>query len=173
MMKHTFAVAIAASSLLLAAWGAPALPKPDALAAPTPIEGTTGKYMSPFTSDGVTAGWVTKAMSVAMGAKLGGMAGQYAGQKAMEQVPFVGGMFGKSLGQKMGSAAALEAIGGAAVLTDTSDLSFNSLNEMAVYMYVNYSTHPEYAKILKATSAIYPQMDETYTQALYAAAKTN
>lgn len=139
--------------------GAPALANTTA---PTPIEGNAGKYMSPFTSDGVTAAWVTKSMQVKASGQLGAMAGQYAGQKAMENVPFVGGMLGKRAGQAMGRAVALKAIGGEEFLRSSSDLSFNSLQDMATFMYVNYSTHAEYKQILEATYAIYPEFKDVY-----------
>ncbi|MDB6114799.1 MAG: hypothetical protein JWQ62_1744, partial [Lacunisphaera sp.] len=74
---------------------APAFPTASAVVAPKPIEGNTGKYMSPFTSDGVVAEWVDKAVKAKMGSAVGGAIGAYAGQKAMENIPFIGGMLGQ------------------------------------------------------------------------------
>jgi hypothetical protein len=150
---------------------APEMPAPATLAAPKPIEGNTGKYMSPFTSDGVTAEWITKSLKVKASGQIGAMAGQYAGQKAMENVPFVGGMLGKAAGQKIGREVALKAIGGEEFLKSSSDLSFDSMQDMAVYLYVNYSTHPEYQKILEATWAIYPEFKDAYLPAVLNAPK--
>lgn len=169
-MKKIFLPALAACSLMLCAWGlpsaAPKLPEAAAIAAPAPIEGVTGKYVCPFTSDGVTAGWVTKSMQVKAAGQIGSMAGNYAGQKAMEQVPFVGGFLGKKAGQAMGRQVALSSIGGEAFLRGSSDLSFNSLEEMSVYIYANYSANPDYPKILAATYAIYPEMEAVYVGAV-------
>ncbi|MDB5452968.1 MAG: hypothetical protein JWO33_1546 [Caulobacteraceae bacterium] len=172
-MNKIFATALAAASLLLCAWGlpgmqaaAPQLPDAASIAAPAPIEGATGKYMCPFTSDGVTAGWVTKSMQVKAAGQIGSMAGNYAGQKAMEQVPFVGGFLGKKAGAAMGRQIALSSIGGEEFLRSSSDLSFNSLEEMSVYVYANYSANPDYQKILTATYAIYPDMEGVYVAAV-------
>ena len=156
--------------------------KADQLVSPKPIEGTTGKYMSPFTSDGVTAGWVTKAMSVqatgAVGSMVGSAAGQYAANKAANQmasmVPIPGMGFlaqraGKAAGEAAGRGMALQSIGGESFLKSSTDLSFNTLQEMAVYMYVNHSTHPDYAKIVEATAAIYPDFRAAYGPALQTA----
>lgn len=161
-LTKTLTALVAAAGLCVAgaAWAAP---DPATLTAPTPIEGTTGKYMSPFTSDGVTAAWVTKSMQVKATGQVGALAGQYAGQKAMEQVPFVGGFLGKKVGQSAGRAVALQAIGGEAFLRSSTDLSFNSLQDMATFMYVNHSTHAEYKQILEATYAIYPDFKPVYT----------
>ncbi len=150
--------------------------------APTPIQGTTGKFMSPFTSDGVTAGWVTKSMQVQAAGAVGSMAGSYAGQKAADQatsklasaVPIPGMSFlaqkaGKSVGQATGRGIALQAIGGEAFLKSSTDLSFNTLEDMAVFMYANYSTHAEYQKIAAATAAIYPDFPTVYQKAILAA----
>ena len=168
-MKKIHIPVVVAGALMLTAWGAPQIAAPTALTAPTPIEGSAGKYASPFTSDGVTAGWVTKSMQVKAAGQIGSMAGNYAGQKAMEQVPFVGGFLGKKAGAAVGRGVALKAIGGEEFLRSSTDLSFNSLNDMALFMYVNYSTNPEYQKILDATYAIYPDFQVAYLPALQSA----
>ena len=168
-MKSIAVTALVAGSLLLGAWAKPAMPSPEQVAAPAPIEGAAGKYMSPFTSDGVTAAWVTKSMQVKAAGQVGSMAGQYAGQKAMEQVPFVGGFLGKKAGQAAGRSVALNAIGGEAFLKSSSDLSFNSLQDLSLYIYAKHSSHPEYEKILQATYAIYPEMQDLYLPAVMAA----
>jgi hypothetical protein len=175
-MRLIFAPALVAGSLLLCAWGlpgmpskpaaAPTLPDPASIAAPAPLDGSGGKYMCPYTSDRVTAAWVTKSMQVKASGQIGSMAGNYAGQKLMGQVPLMGGFMGKSVGSAVGRAAALNAIGGEEFLKTSSDLSFNSLEEMSVYIYANYSANPDYPKILAATYAIYPEMEAVYVPAV-------
>ena len=174
--------ALAAATNNANAFSAEGLPAAAALVSPTPIAGTTGKFMSPFTSDGVTAGWVTKSMSVGAAGSVGAMAGNYAGQKAAEKateqmaamVPIPGMGFlaqkaGKQLGAAAGRGLALQAIGGEAFLKSSTDQSFNSLQDMAVYMYVNHSGHADYAKILAATAAIYPEFQAVYLPAVQSA----
>ncbi len=152
-------------------FGPPKLPDPTSLMAPDPIAGATGKYMCPFTSDGVTAEWVTKAMKVKAGSQLGSLAGQYAGQEAMKQVPFVGGMLGGMVGNKIGHEVAMKAIGGEEFLHKTSDLSFNSIDDLSVFIYAKYSSTQDYPKILEATYSIYPEMRDEYMVALVKAGR--
>lgn len=134
-----------------------------------PIEGNSGEYMSPFTSDGVLAEWVDKAVNAKMGAAIGGTVGAYAGQKLAEQIPFVGSWLGQSLGNSAGRMIALEASGGEEFIKESSDLSFNSLSDLAVYMYANHSSSEHYQDALEATWEIYPDLKQSYMQALYAA----
>ena len=129
--------------------------------APKPIEGNTGKYMSPFTSDGVTAGWVTKSMQVQATGDIAGAAGGIAADQLLSNIPFAG-MFAGDAAKKLARAAALKSIGGEEFLKSSSDLSFDSIDDLAKYMYAYHSSHAEYAKIVKATTAIYPEFKDAY-----------
>jgi hypothetical protein len=150
---------------------APTLASPQQLAstAPQPIEGNSGEYMSPYTSDGVLAEWVDNAVNAKMGAAVGGAVGAYAGQKLAENIPFIGGWLGQTVGETLGREVALEAAGGEEFIRESSDLSFNSLQDLAVYMYVNYSHTEHYQDALNATWEIYPELKTTYMQSLYSA----
>lgn len=131
--------------------------------APKPIEGNTGKYMSPFTSDGVTAEWVTKSMKVEASGQIGQAAGSIAAEHLLSNIPFAG-MFAGDASKKLARAIALKSIGGEEFLKTTSDLSFDSLDDMAAYMYAFHSSHADYAKIVKATTAIYPDFAKAYAK---------
>lgn len=151
------------SSILAGCASAPSTPaasRAAAVAAPDPIYGNTGKYMSPFTEDGTVAPWVEKGMSASVGASVGGAVGAYAGQKALEQVPFFGGFLGSKAGNAAGREIAIKAAGGWEFIKSSSDLSFNSLNDMARYLHATNSGHPQYAKVLKATYGIYPEFQQ-------------
>lgn len=151
--------------------GPPPLATPAQLVsvAVQPIEGNSGEYMSPFTSDGVLAEWVDKAVNAKMGAAIGGAIGTYAGAKLAEQIPFVGSWLGQKVGNTVGREIALEASGGEEFIKESSDLSFNNLNDLAVFMYANHSSSEHYQDALDATWEIYPELKQTYMQALYAA----
>lgn len=127
-----------------------------------PIEGNGGKYMSPFTSDGVTAEWVIKSMKVEAGGAIAGAAGTIAGQQLMSNIPFVGGFLGNKAGKAMGRSVALKSIGGEAFLKSFSDQSFDTLQAMAENMFAFHSDHADYAAIVKATNAIYPDFEQIY-----------
>lgn len=130
-------------------------------AAPKPLEGNGGLFMSPFTSDGVTAEWVTKAMKVQASGDIGGAVGQVAADQLLSNIPFAGLFAGKAT-KALARSAAMKSIGGEAFLKSSSDLSFNTLDDMAKYMYAFHSGHPEYARIVKATAAIYPEFATVY-----------
>lgn len=130
------------------------------------IEGNGGRYMSPITSDGVAAAWVDKSINASLGSSIGGMAGAYAGQKALEQVPFVGGFLGQKAGAATGRSIALKAVGGEAYLRETSDISFNNINDMAGWLVQNHRSHAKFAEIMKAAGQIYPELTPAYVAAL-------
>lgn len=139
--------------------------------APEPEPGNSGDYMSPYTTDKVLAEWVDKAINAEMGASIGSTAGAYAGQKAMEQVPFIGGFLGSTVGESIGREVAVQSSGGWDYIESTSDQSFNSLEDLAVHMYVNYSNNKHYQDALQATSSIYPDLQEVYAPALRTASR--
>ena len=122
------------------------------------IEGNTGLYLSPITSDGVAAPWVDKSINAQMGSQIGGAVGAYAGAKALESVPFVGSFIGNKAGASIGKSVALKAVGGEEYIRQTSDISFNNLNDMARWLMANYSSHQKLQEILKATYQIYPDL---------------
>ncbi len=131
----------------------------------TPIEGNTGLFMSPITSDGVAAEWVNKSINAKLGASLGGAVGAYAGQKALEQVPFVGGFLGQKAGKAMGRSVALQAVGGEAYLRKTSDISFNNMQDMARWLVDNHATHSKFKEIMDAACQIYPELRPAFIAA--------
>ncbi|MBF0625804.1 MAG: hypothetical protein HQL82_13475 [Magnetococcales bacterium] len=137
-------------------------PKPQELAIPKPIEGNTGAYLSPYTSDGVLAKWVDKAVGAETGAAIGQAAGTMVGQKAMEQIPFVGGFLGAELGKRAGREIAIQASGGMEFIKETSDLSFDKIEDLAVYMYAKHGSSEHYQNALTATMGIYPELKESY-----------
>lgn len=158
----------------LLAGGTPAAPASTATstasaahpATVTPIEGNSGRYLSPFTSDGVAAAWVDKAINASLGSSLGGMAGAYAGQKALEQVPFIGGFLGQKAGAAAGRGIALKSVGGETYLRETSDLSFNNIHDMAKWLVQTHAGHARFAEIMKAAGQIYPELTQAYLLAL-------
>ena len=144
---------------------------PSTITAPEPIQDNSGAFMSPYTSDGVVAEWVDRAVNVKMGASIGKTAMSFAGQKAMENVPFVGGMLGSAVGNAAGRTVAIEASGGMEFIKSTSDLSFNSVDDLAVYLFATHSQSADYQKVLEATWAIYPNLQTRYFPAIQAASR--
>lgn len=140
------------------------LPAGQAMAV-EPIPNSSGRYLSPYTSDGVFAEWVNRTVDGRTGAAVGGAVGAYAGQRAMESVPFVGGFLGSQAGAAAGRRVAMEAAGGESFMRESSDLSFNSLDDMAQWMYLTHSDHPHYEDALKAAQDVYPELKQIYPRA--------
>ena len=128
------------------------------LAVPQPILGNTGQFMSPFTEDGTVTVWVEKAVNAKIGSAVGGMVGAEAGKKMFEQVPLFGGMFGKSVGEAAGREIAIKAAGGWDFIKANSDLSFDSLREMSVWMKTTHGASPHYAAVVSSIKEIYPAL---------------
>lgn len=128
------------------------------------IRNNTGQFMSPYTSDGVTAEWVNKAINANIGATtgsaVGAVAGAYAANKVLESVPFgsfLGGMIGSKVGKEAGRSTAIDSIGGWEYVRSTSDMSFRSLADMARYLKAEHGSDPNFNDVMTATSQIYPE----------------
>ena len=148
-----------------------AFPTPAQVVAPPPLPNNSGKFMAPYTSDGVVAEWVDKAVKAKLGSAIGGQIGAYAGQKALEQIPLFGGLIGQKAGEAIGREVAVKSAGGWESIKASSDLSFNSVDELAVWMYAKFSTNEHYSDVLAATQGIYPELQQRYNVAIIAAAK--
>ncbi|MEM6391303.1 MAG: hypothetical protein AAF797_00845 [Planctomycetota bacterium] len=144
-------------------------PAPNELVSPRPIPNNSGKFMAPYTKDDVLTPWVTKAINTSAAASIGGTVGAMAGQQALNQIPFVGGIVGNMAGNAIGREIAIKAAGGMSYIEESSDQSFATIDDLAVWMYVNHSTHEDYQSAFKATSGIYPDLNKRYIKALKSA----
>jgi hypothetical protein len=163
-----FLVAVVAIGMLTGCFTKP-LPPPAVVLAPEPIMDNSGRYMSPYTQDGVLAEWVDKAIKVKLGKTIGGIAGAEIGKRALGSVPFIGGLLGSTAGEAIGREVAIQAAGGWDFIKSTSDLSFNSIDDMAVYLYAKHSAHEHYNNALKATWEIYTELQTRYIPAIHKA----
>ena len=145
------------------------IPFPSELLTPSYLEDNTGKYMSPFTSDLVVADWVDKAIDADIGSNLGGLIGTHLGRHILGEIPFVGASLGQDMGEFAGRELAMNAIGGKAFLKESSDISFDSVRDMAVYLFKFNSEHPSYLQAVKATMVLYPELKEVYNQSIISA----
>jgi hypothetical protein len=145
---------------------APPLKLGNEIVPPEPIYGNTGEFMSPYTEDEVLAEWVDKAVNAKAGAQIGGAIGAYAGSKALEMIPFVGGIMGQYAGEQIGRQIAITAAGGMEFIVSSSDLSFNNLDNLSVFLYAKYSTSEHFQDALDATMEIYPDLKTLYFPAI-------
>lgn len=127
-------------------------------AGPQPMLGNTGKYLCPYTEDGVVAQWVDKAIKARMGGAIGGMVGAEAGKKIFEQIPMFGGMFGKMAGDKMGREVAIKMAGGWEFIRANSDQSFDNVNDYVAWLKMNYKGTEHYTSVVAAIKELYPEL---------------
>ncbi len=170
MIRNLIIVALALS-LSACATNSLKMARPEQIAAPQPIGDNSGAYMNPYTEDGVLAQWVDKAINAKLGASAGGALGSYAGQKAMENAPFVGGMLGQAFGENLGREVAIQSAGGWESIKGSSDSSFNSVDDLAVYLYARHSGDKHYQEALEATMEIYPDLRQHYMAAVLEASR--
>lgn len=138
--------------------------------APEPIADGTGKFVVPYTADGMTAEWAEKALTAKAGAALGAEAGKRATQGLMKQVPFGGLLAGKAK-NKGASMGAVAAIGGWDYIRETSNLSFQDLDDLAVYMQLTHGDDADFDEALAAAMAIYPKLEKSYKRSVARAYK--
>jgi hypothetical protein len=141
------------------------------LVPPTPIADNSGAFLSPYRCDGTPTEWSEKAMSAAAGGAAGGMVGDKAAGALAGKVPFVGGLFGKKVKEKAQSTGAVMAAGGWDSIKASSDMSFASLDDMAVYLHAKHSAETDYAQRVAAAFSIYPEFQNVYKNAIENASK--
>jgi len=159
------------------------VPARSEVAAPQATAGNSGKFFSPYTRSGAVAAWVTPAQAEAapggtgteIAGSVGGYVGKEVGNKLLNFVPFgLGSAVGSQLGDSMARSATSGSAGGPAALNPESvraqsDLSFNSAEELAVYLYAQHSARPDYGQVLERTFTLYPELRNLYPHAIYRA----
>ena len=160
---------LSAASLALALGAcAASFPKPNDVLAPTPIASNTGKFLSPYTSDGTVAQWVVKGRAAKLGGAVGSFAGRKAGEAALNQVPIIGGWLGGKAGDKAGREIALSWVGGEQSLRAMSDLSFDRIDDMIVFLYATHydEKNKDWRETFDLTKTIYPELESHWSKAI-------
>jgi hypothetical protein len=136
--------------------------------APEPRSDNQGKFMCPYTQDEVLTRWVDKARNAEGASQVGGAIGATAGSYALRQVPLVGGILGNLAGKEIGRAAAVAAAGGEEYIRETSDQSFDNVDDMVVWLYVKHSSQQQtYPHAVKAMRGVYPAFAKRAVSALH------
>ena len=151
------------------------LVSPDATPqVPKPREDTEGKYISPYRSDGTLAAWAEKAIGSGAGAAVGNLAGKELEKAATKELAgkipggaALGGLFGRKAKKTLAETAAVKAVGGWDFIKESSDLSFDSTMDLAVYLHVTYAgVDPDFAKAVGAAMGVYPRLVGAYEPAI-------
>lgn len=154
---------VAKAKEIQAATGAGAAPaEPVEPVAPEPVADMGGKFFLPFDAEGNLTGWANKAVGAQVGAAVGAKAGEKAGSMLASKVPFAGGMLAMGAKKKGKELGAIAAVGGAKFVKESSSLSFNSVQDLALYMHLNCSGNADYIKGFAAAMALYPELEKTY-----------
>lgn len=131
-----------------------------------------GAFVSPYTSDGVLAEWVNVGTNANIGSTVGSGVGAAAGSmiagQLLDSVPgasLLGGFFGSQVGKDTGRDAAIAAYGGWEAIRASSDMSFNSLSDMAIYLTQKYGQEPTYGDAIKVTLQLYPELQNALAAA--------
>jgi hypothetical protein len=136
--------------------------------APPALTDKSGKFHLPLKADGTTTEWAQKILSAQVGAALGEKAAEKASGAALSHVPMGGLLSGvaKKKGKELGAVAA---VGGPEFIKQTSDLSFDTLADYAVYLHVKFAGQPNFSQALATAMAIYPSLEKDYDRAVKAA----
>lgn len=135
------------------------------LEAPKPQNNTRGSYLLPYDKNGALTEWAQKALQAKVGAMAGEKAGDMAGNAVASKVPF-GGFAKGFMKKKAKETGAMAAIGGKKFIKKSSSMSFNDINDYAVYMHVTHGSSGGYTEALAAAMAIYPDLEQHYDVAI-------
>ncbi|MFA6289687.1 MAG: hypothetical protein WC661_20080 [Opitutaceae bacterium] len=138
------------------------------LTAPAPLTDKSGKYFAPYGADGELNAWGKKALEANVGSLAGEKAGGMAVSAAGSVIPGAGLLspFAKKKSKELGAKAA---VGGSDFIKKTSDYSFNSLEDYAVFLHAKFAGQPTYKQALASTIAVYPELETTLEPAIKAA----
>jgi hypothetical protein len=131
---------------------------------PTPLPASEGKYLSPFRQDGSLAEWVSKGLTAKRDTDLAQSLGKTAARVTQGARA---GEAGELVGYVVGHAIAVQRAGGWESIRAGSDASFASLDDLALYLHVNYSGDPRYMQVLQQSYGIFPDLERWMAEYLY------
>ncbi len=130
--------------------------------APTPHLDNSGKFYLPYDANGQLTPWANKALGAQIGAAVGAKAGEKAGQMAASKIPFAGGLLAMGAKKKGKELGALAALGGPEFIKQSSSISFDRLEDLSLYLHLNFSASADYVKGFAAAMALYPELAKNY-----------
>ena len=143
------------------------------LEVPESLPDASGKYVSPYQRDGGMSAWAEKSLSAEAGEAAGEAAGESAGNVVAAKVPFGGFMKG-AIKDKSGQAGAVAAVGGWDFIRESSDISYDDVEDYSVYLHATHGMDADYKESLATAFSVYPELKKKYKKSLdkaYKAAK--
>lgn len=143
--------------------GAGKFPGRDDIIPPEPILDNSGAYFAPYTQDDTIAEWVDIGLKAAGMKEVGGAVGQEAGRAVGQGAGggvggLIGAIAGKESGKKAGRERAVTMAGGWEKIKETSDISFNSLEDLAAWLYATKSRRDDYQDVMALVRQIFPEL---------------
>ncbi len=86
------------------------------------------------------------------------------------KVPF-GGLASGFMKKKVKESAAVLALGGKDFIEETSDQSFNNVDDYAVFLHVRHGSDPDFKMMLASAVAVYPDLENRMPSAIQKAYK--
>lgn len=153
------AIGLLTSSTLLAG----KFPGRDDIIPPQPILDNSGAYFAPYTQDDTIAEWVDIGLKAAGMKEVGGAVGQEAGRAIGQSAGgglggLIGSVAGKEKGKQAGRERAVASAGGWEKIKETSDISFNSLEDLAAWLYATKSRRADYQDVMALVRQIFPEL---------------
>ena len=140
------------------------------LEAPEPRYDAKGKYLLPYTADGEPTEWAPKALEAQAGKIVGEKVADKAVGTLAAKVPF-GGLASGFMKKKVKESAAVLALGGKDFIEETSDQSFNNVDDYAVFLHVRHGSDPDFKMMLASAVAVYPDLENRMPSAIQKAYK--
>ena len=140
------------------------LPRPRELRLPAVHQDANGAYLCPYTRDHTLAAWTDAAIGIKAKGQIAGAFGMIVGI-ALGGDPIFGTMLKKEA-REAAREKAIAALGGWETIRRQSDVSFDSVDDLAVYLYAFYSAEPTYVGALDAAMTLYPDLVERYVPAV-------
>ncbi len=147
------------------------LPPPQSLHIPARHMDNSGDFLCPYTQDHVLAEWVDMQIkagayeSIAKG--LGSTAAAAFSATPLSLASFVF----RKVAEGIARSAAIRSAGGMDNIRAKSDVSFDRIDDLAVYMYQFYSAEETYPYALAAARLLYPELEQRYIPAIEEARK--
>ena len=125
------------------------------------IRGSSGDYLSPYTKEGGNTEWLDEVLEVKE------EKGGFECKKRETSVQLSGiPSFGGSNPAKCERKTVIRAAGGWDDIKDDSEVSFHSVNDLAVYMHALHYDDENYVEILAIMMTLYPELEGEYQRAL-------
>ncbi len=142
------------------------LPAPGQLNVPVPKGVGVGAYASPYTRSGELAIWAQAALDSEEPA---GLLGAVRAQNASWWATGVEVLTGERAALDV-NAATLENAGGWENVRATSDVTFDDVDDLAVYLYAVHGRDARFLRVLKITQDLNPGLAPAYREAIRRAA---